>query len=278
MSDAAATSDDAQSDAGQAGKKQRKARLSQEDVPGYPLDQALKVAQTLADNYAYKPTRPISVAEAMSMAPTGRGFRGVTGAAVAYGLTTAAYNSPEIGLTPIGMRIVRPTTEGDDLAARREALLKPRVIGEFLRHFDGAALPADHIGRNVLIDKAVPADRATEVFNLIVEGAAQVGFIREWNGKRYVDLAGSQSSDGDADSDSDSSPTVPAPAEVAVAKPATAPLTPTPIAPAPTVSMSSGVNINIEIHIAADASTQTIEDIFRSMRRYVLKPEDDTSE
>jgi len=37
--------------------------------------------------------------------------------------------------------------------------------------------------------------------------------------------------------------------------------------------LSSGVNINIEIHIAADASTQTIEDIFRSMQRYVLRPD-----
>jgi len=36
------------------------------------------------------------------------------------------------------------------------------------------------------------------------------------------------------------------------------------------VSMSSGVHINIEIHIAADATSETIEDIFRNMRRYVL--------
>jgi hypothetical protein len=30
-----------------------------------------------------------------------------------------------------------------------------------------------------------------------------------------------------------------------------------------------GVHVNVEIHIAADASFETIEEIFRNMRRYV---------
>lgn len=251
-------------------KKARKARLSQEDVPGYSLDQALRVVQTIADNNAYRPTRPLAVAQGMNVTPSSGGFRGITGAAVAYGLTTGAYNASEIGLTPIGMRIVRPTTEGDDLAAKREALLKPRIIGDFLRHYDGAALPQDAIAKNVLIDKGVPMDRVDSVYSLIIDGANAVGFISEWSGKRFVDLAGAAAASSlEAGSPAPTStPTVP------VATAVTAPPVPTPIAPAPTVSVSSGVNINIEIHIAADASTQTIDDIFRSMRRYVLKPED----
>lgn len=39
---------------------------------------------------------------------------------------------------------------------------------------------------------------------------------------------------------------------------------------APTVTLGAGVHINIEIHIAADASSETIEEIFRNMHRYVL--------
>lgn len=265
MSDADATSAD------RAGtKKARKARLSQEDVPGYSLEQALRVAQTIADNNAYRPTRPLAVAQGMNVMPSSGGFRGITGAAVAYGLTTGAYNSSEIGLTPIGMRIVRPTTEGDDMSAKREALLKPRIVGDFLRHYDGAALPSDAIAKNVLADKGVPADRLDDVYALIVDGANAVGFISEWSGKRFVDLAGANqggvpASAGEPTATVDTTP-----------RSSTAPLAPTPIAPSPNVSVSSGVNINIEIHIAADASTQTIDDIFRSMRRYVLKPEDVT--
>jgi len=36
------------------------------------------------------------------------------------------------------------------------------------------------------------------------------------------------------------------------------------------VTLGAGVHINIEIHIAADASSETIEEIFRNMHRYVL--------
>ena len=251
-----------------SGPKARKARLSQEDVPGYSLEQATKVAQAIADSNAYKPTRPLAVAQAMNFTPSSGGFRGMTGAAVAYGLTTGAYNSSEIGLTPIGLRIVRPTSEGDDLAAKREALLRPRVIGDFLRHFDGAALPADAIARNVLVEKGVPSERTNDVLSLILDGASTVGFIREWSGKRFVDLAGAVANDASSTT-AEQAPNVPLRT--------TAPSTSTAAAvSAPTVALSSGVNINIEIHIAADASTSTIEDIFRSMQRYVLRPDSAT--
>jgi hypothetical protein len=46
-------------------------------------------------------------------------------------------------------------------------------------------------------------------------------------------------------------------------------LQPAPKAP-PAVSVGPGIHINIEIHIAADASSETIEEIFPNMRRYVL--------
>lgn len=240
----------------------RRARLSQEDVPGYSLDQALKVAQAIGDNYAYAPTRPLKVADAMGVRPTSGGFRGVTGAAVAYGLTTGAYNSSEIGLTPLGLRIVRPTTEGDDLAARREALLKPRVIGEFLRQYDGAALPSDAIARNVLQEKGVPNERLEGVLSLILDSAEAAGLVKDINGKRYVDLSGVATPVAvPSRNDDDQAPPMGG--------------IPAPQTRGPHVTVGSGVNINIEIHIAADASTKTIEDIFKNMKRYVLRPDDD---
>jgi hypothetical protein len=161
------------------------------------------------------------------------------------------------------MRIVRPTTEGDDIAAKREALLRPKVIGEFLRGYDGAALPADPIAKNVLQEKRVPAERLDAVLELIVEGAKAVGFIREWSGKRYVDLAGPTPIDGEV------GPAAPNEERAAVPAPG-----PRGSAGAPAthaaVTVGAGIHINIEIHIAADASSETIEEIFRNMRRYVL--------
>jgi hypothetical protein len=243
--------------------KKPRARLLQEDVPSYSIEQALRVPRAIAEQYAYKPTRPMNVAGAMGMTPTSGPFRSITGAAVAYGLTSGAAQAPEIGITPLGMRIVRPTTEGDDIVARREALLRPKVVGEFLRQYDGAALPTDSIAKNVLQEKGVPAERLDAVLELIVDGAMAVGFVREWGGKRYVDLAVSVTDTGE-----DSAPQTQEP-EAASPPIRSGSLPVAPWAPA-AVAVVPGVHINIEIHIAADASSQTIEEIFRNMRRYVL--------
>jgi hypothetical protein len=238
----------------------KRARLSQEDVPAYSLEQALRVPRAIADNYAYKPTRPLNVAGAMKMSPSAGPFRTLAGAAIAYGLTSGGAFAPEIGITPLGIRIVRPTVEGDDLAARREALLRPKVIGDFLRQYDGAALPADSIARNVLLEKGVPQSRLEDVLGLILEGAQGVGFIKDINGRKYIDLAGAdmyappqvEVGNGDA-----------APARAASVAPVSAPSR-------PSSAVAPGVHINIEIHIAADASAETVEEIFKNMRRYVL--------
>src|SRR5882724_4841723 len=169
--------------------KRSRSRVKQEDVPAHSLEQALRVPRTIADSFALKPARPMHIAGEMGMTPLSGTFRMITGAAAAYGLTTGAAQGGEIGLTPLGMRIVRPTVEGDDMVAKREALLRPRIIGEFLRDYDGGALPADTIAKNVLQEKGVPTDRTESVLRLIVEGATTVGFIKEYSGRRYVDLA-----------------------------------------------------------------------------------------
>ena len=65
----------------------------------------------------------------------------ITGASIAYGLTDGGAQSDQISLTPLALRVFKPKTEGDDLIAKREAFLKPRVVGQFLRQYDGGAVP-----------------------------------------------------------------------------------------------------------------------------------------
>lgn len=166
--------------------------VSQADVPSNSLEKALRIPKAIADNYGYKPTSALQLAVALEMQPSTGGFRMLTGSAVAYGLTTGGYNASEIAITPLGMRIIRPTVENDDLAAKREALLKPRVIREFLQKYDNAPIPRDDIARNVLADLGVPADRTAEVLKLIVESAGDLGFLRTIKDKTYVDLAGAK--------------------------------------------------------------------------------------
>ncbi len=170
--------------------KDVRVKVSQGDVPAYSLDEALRVPRAIADHYGFKPTKPLNVAAGMAMQPNSGPFRMLAGAAIAYGLTTGGPNAPEIAITPLGMRIVRPTVEGDDLKAMREALLKPRVIGQFLRKYADAPIPREDIGLNVLHDLGVPRDRAKIVFQLILTGAGSVGLVKEIKTKKYISLDG----------------------------------------------------------------------------------------
>jgi hypothetical protein len=164
--------------------------ISQADIPSVSLDKAMRIPSAIAENYGYKPATPLQVAKALEVQPSTGNFKRLTGAAIAYGLTTGGYNADTIAITPLGLRIVRPTSEGDDVAAMREAILKPRVTREFLQKYNGAQLPKDNIAQNVLVDMKVPRERAAEVLKLILESASAVGFLQTIKDRSYVDLSG----------------------------------------------------------------------------------------
>jgi len=196
---------------------ERRSYISQGDIPGLPLEKALKVATTIGENYGYKPSSPLSVAKALEVAPTTGGFKMLTGASIAYGLTTGGYNAENITITPLGMRIVRPTSEGDDLAAKREAVLKPRIIREFLTKYDRAPVPKDTIGQNVLMDMGVPQERTGEVLRLILDSAESVGFLQTIKDRKYVEIGDTNVPvEVSENEESDRDPDAPEPAHPAV--------------------------------------------------------------
>jgi len=197
--------------------------LSQTDVPSCSMEKALSIAQAIADNYGFKPSTPIQVASALQMAPGGASFRMLAGASIAYGFTSGGYNAEKIAIEPLGMRIVKLTEEGDDLDAKRQALLRPRVIREFLQKYDGAPIPKEQIGKNVLLDLDVPSDKTGDVFKLIVDSAEGVGFLRDINGKKYVDLLGTEppalaAASGEGEEEERDSGSIPEASGITVAK------------------------------------------------------------
>jgi Predicted nucleotide-binding protein containing TIR-like domain len=169
-------------------EKQR-AYLKQSDVPEFPFAEALRIPRAIAEQYGKQPTRPADVALALDLLPSGRQFKGLSGSAVAYDLTDGAAQAELIGLTDLGRRIVAPTIEGDDMAAMREAFLKPRVIREFLSKYDTSTLPTDErIAQNVLETMGVPATRTADTFQLIVTTAESLGLLTEVRGRKVVNL------------------------------------------------------------------------------------------
>jgi len=177
--------------------------VSQSDVPSVTLERAIVVPTAIGENYGFKPTTPLQVAKALDLQPGASNFRMLTGAAIAFGLTEGGYNAEMISITPLGMRIVRPLKEGDDVIARREAFLRPRVVREFLQKYDGAPLPKENIAQNVLIDFGVPQERTADVLGLILEGAGSLGLLQEIKDRKYVDLSGAKASSADGSGVSD---------------------------------------------------------------------------
>jgi predicted nucleotide-binding protein len=167
--------------------------LSQGDVPSISLEQAARIPRAIGDEHAGKPTRPLDVAHAMKVQPSSGPFRGACGAAIAYGLTEGGCNADTISITDLGRRVIDTTVdEPDGLAARREAVLKPRVIREFLQKYDGAKLPREDVAAKVLEALNVPQDSVARTWQLITESAKYVRFLKDINGVQYVDLKNTQ--------------------------------------------------------------------------------------
>ena len=162
--------------------------LSQSDVPLHSIDDALRIVTAISDEYGKQPTRPMDVARALDILPTSRGFRTLAGAALAYDLTDGGPKSQHIGLTDLAQRIVSPTVEGDDLAAQRQALMRPRVVREFLKRYDGSKFPSEAIGRNVLAAMGVPPTATAQTLTLIRTSADNLGLLTEIKGRKLVNL------------------------------------------------------------------------------------------
>lgn len=169
-------------------------RISQSLFPSMSFFQAIRVAQAIWDELAGEGGRPIDVATAMKIQPSGGAWRGLCGAAIAFGLTEGGYNANEIKLLPLGRRCVAPEEEGDDAAAMVEAFLKPTIIRDFLQKYDGKKFPGDQIGQNVLISLGLPKDRAGSAYSLLIDDGEKLGILQDIRGERYVNLAARKSS------------------------------------------------------------------------------------
>lgn len=160
-------------------KKKKRAYISQSDVPRRTLEESVKLAEALRDNFASKSTQPHQLALAVDISPTSSKWHRTCGASIAYGLTSGGYNANEISLTDLGRRVVSPTAEGDDLAALVQASLMPRIAKEFFTRYDKAKFPQDKIAKNVLAEMGVPQTLVDGTLRILKENGKLVGIILE---------------------------------------------------------------------------------------------------
>ena len=93
-----------------------------------------------------------------------------------------------IKLLQLGRRLVAPEEEGEDVAARREAVLKPRIALEFFEKYRRAKFPGDVIAVNVLKSLGVPQHRVDAALEIIKANGRYAGIIRETPTGPFVSL------------------------------------------------------------------------------------------
>ncbi len=172
----------------ETGKGAKRTYFKQADFPQTDLQQAQKIASALVDNFAGKEGAPPDIALAIGISPTSSAWAPLTGSAIAYGLTDGGVNANSIKLTPLGRKLVAPEAEGDDLAARREAILKPRILKEFFERYRRAKFPSDTIAINVLKSLGIPPERVESALEVVKANGRYAGIIRETPTGPFVSL------------------------------------------------------------------------------------------
>jgi hypothetical protein len=167
---------------------EKRAYFKQADFPQTTLQQAQKLASALVDNYAGKDASPPDLALALGISPTSSSWPALTGSAVAYGLTEGGVNANKIKLLALGRKLVAPEAEGEDLDARRQAILKPRILREFFERYRRAKFPNDTIAGNVLKGLGLPAERIETALEVVKANGRYAGIIRDTPTGPFVSL------------------------------------------------------------------------------------------
>jgi predicted nucleotide-binding protein len=162
--------------------------FKQSDFPQVILQEAQKIATALINDFGGKEGSPPDVALAAKISPTSSTWPTITGSSIAYGLSEGGVNAAVIKLTELGKRLVAPESEGEDLAARREAILKPRICREFFEKYKRAKFPSDQIAENVLRSLGIPAERLKTAVGLLRENGKYSGIIRNTPTGLFVNL------------------------------------------------------------------------------------------
>ena len=130
--------------------------FKQSEFPLVSLQQAQKIAAAIVDNFASEGGSPPDVALAIGISPTSSAWPSLAGASIAYGLTAGGVNANAMTITDLGKKLVAPEEEGADITARREAIMKPRLMKEFFEKYRRAKFTNETIGANVLKGRAFP--------------------------------------------------------------------------------------------------------------------------
>jgi predicted nucleotide-binding protein len=168
--------------------EQKRVFFKQSDFPLTTLQDAQRIATALIRDFGGTEGSPPDIALSAGISPTSSSWSTITGSSIAYGLTEGGVNAAVIKLTELGRKLVAPESEGEDIAARRDAILRPRICREFFEKYKRAKFPSDPIAENVLRALGVPPERLRTSVETIRENGKYAGIIRDTPTGHFVNL------------------------------------------------------------------------------------------
>lgn len=187
------------------------------DFPKHTLEEALRVAKAIEDANGGRAYPPNDTAIALNMSPGSSAWRTLSAASFKYGLTSGTYKSERLALTPLGLRVVEPTSSEDRMAALFSAALIPPTFSRVFDAFRSKKIPPLNFFQNTLSREFdVPKEQASLCGSIFVNNAEFVGAVRTTKSGQWLGDAPSgqlpgveDTSDADLDEvDDDESPDV----------------------------------------------------------------------
>jgi len=139
---------------GQKKGSDKGARIRQpRPFPASPLENALKIPQSLKEKNGGNPWVPAEIAKALGISGKTPGFYNLTASSRDYGLTIGTRDSAQIALQPIGRDIVYAVSREAEQDALKRAFFNVQVFKDAHEYYKGEALPELQYLQNTLQTK-----------------------------------------------------------------------------------------------------------------------------
>lgn len=155
------------------------------DLPRKTLEEAIRLAQVIKDDYAGKLATWEDIAKSMDFSAKNPNNQYYLWAATAYGIIEKT-DEQQYRITEIGRKILAPTYDNEDQEGKVIAIGKPAILARFYSDYGASKLPSNDIFRNVIEQKyAIPTSRVDETIQLILNNARFAGLLDESDDGKY---------------------------------------------------------------------------------------------
>ena len=164
---------------------QKTKKIASDDLPRKTLEDAIRIARVIKDDYAGKLATWDDIAKSMGFSATNPNNKYFLWAATAYGIIKKT-DDEQYRVTETGRKILAPTYENEDLEGKVLAIGKPSILARFYSDYGSSKLPPGDIFRNVLEEKySIPSKRVNETVQLILDNARFAGLLDEFEDGKF---------------------------------------------------------------------------------------------